>query len=68
MATVDNLQALLIKLGYKPIGQRYVYNFEGKCKIEVDFENEQILYPVEQGLVVNERQTCNFSDNIIKSR
>lgn len=63
MITVDNLQALLIKLGYKQKEQRYVYNFESKCKIEVDFENEQILYPVEQGLVVNERQTCNFSDN-----
>ncbi len=63
MITVDNLQGLLIKLGYKQEEQRYVYNFESKCKIEVDFENEQILYPVEQGLVVNERQTCNFSDN-----
>lgn len=63
MITVDNLQALLIKLGYKQEEQRYVYNFESKCKIVVDFENEQILYPVEQGLVVNERQTCNFSDN-----
>ncbi|MUP48567.1 type II restriction endonuclease subunit M [Veillonellaceae bacterium M2-8] len=63
MITVGNLKALLIKLGYKQIGQQYVYNFESKCKIVVDFENEQILYPVEQGLVVNERQTCNFSDN-----
>lgn len=63
MITLDNFQTLLKNLGYKQIGQQYVYNFESKCKIVVDFENEQILYPVEQGLVVNERQTCNFSDN-----
>lgn len=33
----------------------------GSARLAVDVKNELLLYPEEQGLVINERQTCNFS-------
>lgn len=51
-------------LGYNNIKDRYIYHFEEfDCNIEVDFKNNKILYPEDKGLVVNERQTCNLSNN-----
>lgn len=64
MINLDNLESVLFSLGYKKEEDRMVYHFdELDCDIEVDFKNSKILYPEEKGLVVNERQTCNFSDN-----
>jgi type I restriction-modification system DNA methylase subunit len=31
------------------------------CEMRIDFNESRLIYPEEQGLVVNERQTCNFS-------
>ncbi len=33
----------------------------GAARLSVDTRNEVLVYPEDQGLVVNERQTCNFS-------
>lgn len=64
MINLDNLERVLFSLGYKKEEDRMIYHFdELDCNIEVDFKNSKILYPEEKGLVVNERQTCNFSDN-----
>lgn len=63
MITKNNLKELLLYLGYKKISvDKYRYDFEMfNCGIEVDFRVEKIEYPRE--LIVNEKQTCNFSDN-----
>ncbi len=63
MITKDNLKEVLLYLGYKEISvDKYRYDFEiFNCSIEVDFSIEKIEYPKE--LIVNEKQTCNFTDN-----
>lgn len=63
MITKDNLREVLLYLGYKEISvDKYRYDFEiFNCSIEVDFSIEKIEYPKE--LIVNEKQTCNFTDN-----
>lgn len=60
MITKDNLQQLLTALGFaknKAIFRKTI----GSATIEVDTAKEKIHYPESNGLVVNERQTCNFS-------
>jgi hypothetical protein len=64
MITLDNIKEVLLSLGYIDSEDRYIYHFdEFDCNIEVDLKNNKILYPEDKGLVVNERQTCNLSDN-----
>lgn len=64
MITKDNLKDLLIFLGYEEENENYKYHFKNSdCDIFVDFDNEKIIYPTDKGLIVNERQTINFSDN-----
>ena len=64
MITLNNIKEVLMLLGYNNIKDRYIYHFEEfDCNIEVDFKNNKILYPEDKGLVVNERQTCNLSNN-----
>ena len=41
---------------------RRVFPITG-CSIEVDIVNESIIYPENEGFKVNERETCNFSQN-----
>lgn len=62
MITRDNLEELLKYLGYEEEEGNYIYQFRNfNCEIIVDFNNEKIIYPIDKGLIVNERQTCNFS-------
>lgn len=64
MITKENLKDLLIFLGYEEENESYKYHFNNSdCDIIVDFDNEKIIYPTDKGLIVNERQTINFSDN-----
>lgn len=64
MITKDNLKDLLIFLGYEEENENYKYHFKNSdCDIFVDFDNEKIIYPTDKGMIVNERQTINFSDN-----
>lgn len=64
LITKDNLKNLLEHLGYTENKDKYIYHFDTtNCEIIVDFNNEKIIYPIEKGLTVNERQTTNFSDN-----
>lgn len=64
MITKDDLKDLLIFLGYEEENGNYKYHFTNSdCDIIVDFDNEKIIYPTDKGLIVNERQTINFSDN-----
>ncbi|WP_341433307.1 N-6 DNA methylase [Mesomycoplasma ovipneumoniae] len=64
MITLENIKEVLLSLGYTESEDKYIYHFdEFDCNIEVDFRNNKIIYPEDKGLVVNERQTCNFSNN-----
>lgn len=64
MITQENLKDLLLYLGYDEANGEFSYHFrESNCDVVVDFNNEKIIYPTDKGLIVNERQTCNFSDN-----
>mgnify|MGYP001945360482 FL=1 len=62
MITQDNFFALLASLGFAK--NKSIYSKAiGATSLSVDATNETIHYPESDGLVVNERQTCNFSAN-----
>ena len=63
MITRKNLKALLAHLDFKEEGNLFFTKSFGDFDLKVDFENQKIVYPEEQGLKVNEHQTCNFSQN-----
>lgn len=64
MITKQNLKELLLYLGYEENEGEFSYNFkESNCDLIVDFNSEKIVYPTDKGLIVNEKQTTNFSDN-----
>lgn len=44
------------------IGDYYIRDF-GTCQMNVDVENERLIYPEDEGLVVNDKTTSNFSHN-----
>lgn len=62
MITSQNLPLLLTKLGFTKRGTLYSKTF-GTATLEIDTTKETIAYPEAQGLVVNERQTCNLKVN-----
>jgi type I restriction enzyme M protein len=62
MICQDNFIALLESLGFaknKTIFSKTI----GTISLSVDVSKHAIHYPVSDGLIVNERQTCNFSAN-----
>lgn len=62
MLTQDNLPELLAVLGFEKKGSMHRRVF-GTAIIEVNLSKKEIGYPEAAGLVVNERQTCNFEAN-----
>jgi len=62
MITKDTLPKLLTLLGFDLQGSIYSRVINGS-PLEVNLKQETISYPEAQGLVINERQTCNFSAN-----
>lgn len=62
MLTQDNLADLLSALGFEKVGNVHKKSV-GDALIEVDFLKGEIRYPEAAGLLVNERQTCNFEAN-----
>ncbi len=60
MITQANLPALLTALGFSNRATRYTKTL-GAATLEIDIAKQAITYPEAQGLVINERQTCNFS-------
>lgn len=64
MITVHNFRSMLQTIGFKPTADAQILSKHiNGVELKVDFTRESLIYPEEQGLVVNERQTCNFSDN-----
>lgn len=63
MITTKELKDVLIYLGYTEKNKNiYAYYFtDFNCEINVDFNNNKIIYPSQ--IKVNEKQTCNFSSN-----
>ena len=59
MLTQDNLADLLNAIGFEKKGAIHRKVF-GAAVLEVNFSKKEISYPVAAGLVINERQTCNF--------
>lgn len=59
----SNFDQLLLKLDFNFDKKKKLYtkkfpHTEGVLK--VDYEDGELIYPEKQGLIVNERQTCNF--------
>jgi len=64
MILENNLVKLLELLGFVNELNKYVKYFPmHDCYLKVDFNSKLIEYPENNGLIINERQTCNFSSN-----
>jgi type I restriction enzyme M protein len=62
MIDKENFSFLLNQLGFTLTGNVYQKDFpELDAMLKVDISSEQLIYPEEKGLIINERQTCNFS-------
>ena len=62
MITKSNFKDLLKTLGFTEDGNIFQKSI-GEADLKVDFDKKSIVYPEDKGLKVNERQTCNFSQN-----
>jgi len=62
MLTQENLPELLTALGFEKKGAIFKKTI-GAAVIEVNTSKKEISYPEAAGLVINERQTCNFEAN-----
>ena len=62
MITKSNFKDLLITLGFR-VENNIFQKSIGQADLKVDFNQQLIIYPEDKGLKVNERQTCNFSQN-----
>ncbi|PAF51335.1 hypothetical protein BKH43_01470 [Helicobacter sp. 13S00401-1] len=60
MITKDKFKALLKSLNFTNEQDVYAKTFKDYA-LKVDFKNEKLIYP--EGLIINEKQTCNFSQN-----
>lgn len=62
MITKANFKDVLKTLGFTEDGNICQKSI-GEADLKVDFDKKEIIYPEDKGLKVNERQTCNFSQN-----
>ena len=62
MITETNFKDLLKTLGFREERNTFQKSI-GEADLKVDFSKQSIIYPENRGLKVNERQTCNFSQN-----
>ena len=53
---------MLKTLGFTEVGNTFQKSI-GEADLKVDFDKKEIIYPEDKGLKVNERQTCNLSQN-----
>jgi type I restriction-modification system DNA methylase subunit len=64
MIDKDNFRKLLVQIGFAKKGEVYEKKISDAAAIlKVDFKKQELIYPEDKGLIVNERQTCNFSAN-----
>lgn len=62
MITKDNFEDMLLALSFKRRGSVFSKTIAG-TPLAADFDKQELIYPETQGLKVNSRQTCNFTDN-----
>ena len=60
MITKKNFKDVLKTLGFTAEGNIFQKSI-GEADLKVDFDKQEMIYPEDKGLKVNERQTCNFS-------
>ena len=64
MIDKDNFRKLLVQIGFTKKGEVYEKKISDAAAIlKVDFKKQELIYLEDKGLIVNERQTCNFSAN-----
>lgn len=61
MLTLETLPTLLEHLNFIQNGKIWTKTFANNTYLKVDFAKNELIYPEDLGLVVNERQTCNFN-------
>ena len=55
---------MLSALGFERDGHLLTKRFDVLAvALQADFAKKELIYPEDKGLIVNQRQTCNFSDN-----
>ena len=62
MITKTNFKDVLKTLGFTVEDNTFQKSI-GETDLKVDFGKQRLIYPEGKGLKVNERQTCNFSQN-----
>jgi type I restriction-modification system DNA methylase subunit len=64
MITPKNFRDLLIQLGFTQEGDVFYKDFPAvDAYLRVDFDKQELIYPEDKGLQINERQTGNFKAN-----
>lgn len=62
MITKENFKDMLKSLGFRAKGEVWTKSIDD-ADLAADFRAEKLIYPEKNGLKVNNRKTCNFSDN-----
>lgn len=61
MINKENFKALLEYLGFDKKSDVFSKSYESGCYLSASFKKEELQYPESDGLIINERQICNFS-------
>ncbi|WP_386697010.1 N-6 DNA methylase [Lonepinella sp. MS14436] len=60
MLKFTNFSQLLTALNFAKNGNIYTKTFANGVQLQADFDKKELIYP--DDLIINQRQTCNFSD------
>jgi len=62
MITKQNFKEVLTKLKFEEIRENYFSKYFKvfECRLEVDIENEKLIFPEDKWLTINDRTTSNF--------
>lgn len=64
MIKKENFKSVLKKLAFTQSGNVYTKKFkESDTELKVDFNKQELIYPEQDGLTVNDKTTSNFSSN-----
>lgn len=63
MIDQDNFEDVLRFLNFEESSNVFSYRYDNGIYLKADFNDNKLIFPETEGLVVNGRQTCNFSQN-----
>ena len=63
MIDKSNFKDVLKFLDFEENGDIFIHYYANNAYLKVDFNSNKLIYPEDQDLTINERQTCNFSQN-----